>query len=376
MRLPLHGPSLGEAEEEAVRAVLRSGRLTQGPRVEAFEAALAEHLGMADVIACPSGTAALHLAMMAREVGPGDEVVVPAFGFPATANVVECCGGRAVFADVDPERFAMRPEELRARRGARTVGAMVVHAFGMPAPLRALEGELASSEQWLCEDAACSLGTPRGAGWARGSHPVCLSFHPRKLVTTGEGGAVATADPAWGRRVRSLARHGLEEPPGGGPGSVARPGLNYRMGELEAAVGLVQLERLDEIVAHRRRLGARYGELLADVGEVRWPDGANDEGWNVQTLVVELEAGVDRETVLDRLAASGIGAGRAGTLVPGERYYAARVEDPDAAWPVASRLAARTVALPVGPTMSEREVDEVVRALETAIAESRAGRKG
>ncbi|MDP6946164.1 MAG: DegT/DnrJ/EryC1/StrS aminotransferase family protein, partial [Myxococcota bacterium] len=248
--LPLHRPLLGEAEITALAEVIQSGHLVQGPRVAAFEGALAERMERGYVVACNSGTSALHLAIDAMGCGPGDEVIVPAFGFPATANAVELAGARAVPADVDPERMALTPESIHEVCTERTVGIVPVHPFGIPAPMAALDELARQKGWWIVEDAACALGTePRGR-WGQRDRPVCLSFHPRKTVTTGEGGAVAVDDARLATRLRERLNHGISaDGVDRGWQRFTSVGYNYRMADLAAAIGVIQLGRLDEFVS-------------------------------------------------------------------------------------------------------------------------------
>lgn len=355
--------------------VLASGQLVQGPQVAAFERALAERLGWTEAIAVSSGTAALHLALIGMGAGPGDEVIVPAFGFPATANAVEHTGARAVPADVDPETFALTAESVLAAASERTVGVLPVHAFGIPAPMDALEALGAARGWWLVEDAACALGTDQGspASWGSGRHPVCLSFHPRKVLTTGEGGVVGTNDPALAKRIRTLRNHGIGEGPladGGARGwrRFDEAGFNYRMSDLEGALGRVQLSRLGAIVADRQRVARLYAEALAALPAVRLPRGYDLERQCIQSLVVELPASVSRDAISAALGAQGIETTIGGYALAEQPYYARRYALPPSGFPVAARFAARALTLPLYAEMDAAAVRRVNTTLGAALA--------
>src|SRR5205085_4175000 len=247
---------VGAAELEAVAEVLESGRLTMGPKVLELEAGLAAACEVEHAVAVSSGTAALYLAVLALGVGPGDEVVVPAYTFPATANVVALAGATPVLVDIDP--MTMNLEIGRAHVTPQTKAVIAVHLFGRPAPIERLPEGVA-----VLEDAAGALGAKRRGRPCGGLGALgCLSFHPRKVVTTGEGGAVTTDDPALADAVRRMRHHGIEPR---GDFEIAVPGLNYRLSDILCAVGIPQLARLDELLAGRARIAAGYTERLSGV---------------------------------------------------------------------------------------------------------------
>ncbi|MGB0588793.1 MAG: DegT/DnrJ/EryC1/StrS family aminotransferase [Myxococcota bacterium] len=365
--LPLHRPLLGDAEISAVTEVLQSGFLVQGPKVAAFEAGLAERLGLAEVIACSSGTAALHLALAAMDCSPGDEVIVPAFGFPATANAVELCGATAIPADIDPERMSLSVESVSRRATERTVGVVPVHPFGIPAPMPKLTALADERGWWMVEDAACALGTETQGRWSQGEHPVCLSFHPRKTVTTGEGGAVGVNDPALACRLRQLRNHGIAaDGVDRGWSRFTSVGFNYRMTDLAAAIGVVQLDRLDEFVSRRRQVVAWYREHLATIEGVRWPQGYELERLSTQSLVVEVLPEGRRDRVITDLAAQGISTTIGGYGLASQPFWAERDGLAPSDYPVATRMAEAALTLPVTHEMTESDVRRVVHALDHA----------
>ncbi|HZB23021.1 MAG TPA: aminotransferase class I/II-fold pyridoxal phosphate-dependent enzyme, partial [Gaiellaceae bacterium] len=238
-------PDVGDAELAAIEEVVRSGQLTMGAKVDEFEAAIAGAVGTAHAAVVSSGTAALHVALLALEIGPGDEVLVPAYTFPATANAVELCRAKAVLVDVDPDTFNVDVAAVAGAVTPRTRAVMAVHLFGRPVDWEALQTAI-PQEVALVEDAAGALGV---AG--------CLSFHPRKIVTTGEGGAVTTDEAALDAAVRRLRHHGWRT-----LGDMPAPGFNYRLPDLLCAIGVPQIARLEELLAARERVAGWYTERL------------------------------------------------------------------------------------------------------------------
>ncbi len=293
-RVRLARPDTGAAEAEAVAKVLESGMLTQGPVVAEFEQELAWACEATHAIAVSSGTAALHLAVLALGLEPGDEVVVPAYTFPATANVVVLSGLRPVLVDVDPVTMNIDPGKIEV--GPRTRAILPVHLFGRPCRMEELP------DLPVIEDAAGALGARR-RGEACGSLGLaaCLSFHPRKIVTTGEGGAITTSDEAVAAEIVRLRNHGWRSL---AAGDMPEPGLNYRMSDVLAAVGLPQLHRLDELLDGRTRVAAGYAERLGHLPVVLpSADDGDVHGW--QAYVIQVER---RDEVLEGLRAQGIEA--------------------------------------------------------------------
>ena len=343
-------PDVGEAELAAVADVVATGQLTMGPKVGELERALATAVGTADAVVVSSGTAALHLAMLALGIGPGDEVVVPAYTFPATANAVELCGGRAVLVDVDTETFLVRPELVVAALTPRTKAVLAVHLFGRPVEWEALQTAV-PQDVLLVEDAAGALGatyrgTPCGALGVMG----CLSFHPRKIVTTGEGGAVTTDDPELAAAMRRLRHHGIT---GGESVDIPAPGLNYRLPDLLCAIGIPQVERLEALLAARERVAGWYEERLAHL--VGTPSAAEGDRHGWQAYVVRLER---RDEALAGLRAEGIEAQIGTYAVHHLSAYADR-----GSFPGADRAFATALALPLASSTTEAEVQRVCAAL-------------
>jgi perosamine synthetase len=372
-RIPVMVPWLGEEEARAAAETVRSGWVAQGPRVAAFEEAFAERVGARHGVAVSSCTTALHLSLVALGLGPGDEVVVPSLSFIATANAVRYVGAVPVFADVDLATGNVTPATVDAVRTARTRAVLAVHQAGVPADVRALRAACADWGLPLVEDAACAIGsTVDGGPVGRGALLAAWSFHPRKLLTTGEGGMVTTDDPEWAARLRRLREHGMDvsaaERHASGKPVLERyleTGFNYRMTDIQAAVGLAQLEKLDALVARRRELAARYGELLADVpGLTPVRDPAYGQG-NVQSYWVLLaeDFPVDRDALLGLLAEAGVSARRGIMASHLEPAYA---DHPAAPLPVTERLARDALILPLFHTMTDEQQERVVTVLRDA----------
>lgn len=341
-------PDVGDAELAAVAEVIASGQLTMGPKVAELEAMLARAVGTAHAAAVSSGTAALHLALLALGTGPGDEVIVPAYTFPASANAVELCGARTVLADVDPDTFLVDPAAVAAAVTPRTRAVVAVHLFGRPVAWEALQTAV-PQEVALLEDAAGALGaryrgTPCGALGVAG----CLSFHPRKIVTTGEGGAVTTDEAELDAAVRRLRHHGWAA-----PGEMPSPGFNYRLPDLLCAVGIPQLARLEELLAARERVARWYGERLEGLVLTPGAEEGDRHGW--QAYVVQLDR---RDQALEALRAAGIEA-QIGTWAL-HRLAPYREQGP---FPGADRAFERALALPFAATTTEAEVERVCAVL-------------
>ena len=349
-RIRLAWPDLGRAELDAVAEVIASGMLTMGPCVPEFEAALARACGTRHAVAVSSGTAALHVAVLAAGIGAGDEVLVPAYTFPATANVVALAGLRPVLVDVDPE--TMNIDVAKVEVGPRTKAVLAVHLFGRPARVEQLPGGLL-----VLEDAAGALGARRNGRACGGLGFLgCLSFHPRKIVTTGEGGAVTTNDAAVAGSVAAMRNHGWRSL---APPDLPAPGLNYRISDVLCAIGISQMERLGELLAGRARIAAGYNERLRDL-PVLLP-GADDgdvHGWQAYVLQVD-----DRDHVLAELRARGIEA-QIGTYAL--HQLGAYREQGD--FPGAARVFERALALPFHTRLSESDLDRVAEALDKLVS--------
>jgi perosamine synthetase len=339
-------PDVGEEELRAIASVLEDGMLTMGPRVAEFEAEIARACNTAHAVAVSSGTAALHLALAALDIGPGDEVIVPAYTFPATANVVRLLGADVRMVDVDAGTMNTTPELVADAVGPRTRAVLAVHLFGRPLDWDGLAAAVPDGVA-LVEDAAGALGA-RARGRPCGSLGVagCLSFHPRKIVTTGEGGAVTTDDSAIAERVRSLRHHGIV--PGDGF-EIAAPGFNYRLSDILCAAGTAQMRRLAALLEARREIATLYTSRLADDVLTPKADDGDVHGW--QAYVVQLER---RDDALEALRAEGIQAQIGTYAVNRLGAYKDSGE-----FPGADACFARALALPLHSRLHAGDIDRV-----------------
>jgi dTDP-4-amino-4,6-dideoxygalactose transaminase len=368
--IPVMKPYLGEEEAQAAAEAVRSGWVAQGPRVARFEKEFAAYVGAGHGVALSSCTTALHLALVQLGVGPGDEVVVPSLSFIATANAARYVGATPVFADVDLGTGNLTVSTVDAVRTPRTRAVVAVHQGGVPFDTVALRAACADWGVALVEDAACAAGsTAYGRPVGAGALVAAWSFHPRKVITTGEGGALTVDREDWAVRLRRLREHGMNVSAADRHAS-AQPvlesyletGYNYRMTDVQAAIGLVQLAKLDAMVARRRELAARYHELLSDVdglSPVRDPAYGTT---NYQSFWVLLggEFGRARDEVLAELATAGISARRGIMAAHLEPAYAggAAVD-----LPVTERLTRESLILPLHHTLTGDEQDHVVGTL-------------
>jgi perosamine synthetase len=349
-------PWIGEDEQRAVAAVLESGQLVQGALVERFEQAVAALIGRRHAVAVSSGTAALQLALRALQVGPGDEVLCPALSWPSPAHAARVAGAKVRFVDVDADEWNSTAEALREARNGNTRAAIVIDQFGNPSRAEQIRDALGALP--IIEDAACALGSRFASGPCGSLGKVsCLSFHPRKILTTGEGGMCLTDEDDVAEKLRMLRNHGQL----GGEFVVAAG--NSRMTEIAAALGLAQLQRLGEILSRRRELAALYREALGDEMDVQsTPDGSES---NYQTFGVVLPQGHDRNTVREKLRERGVEAG----LLSFAIHKLGSFVGSEVSLPMAEHIAERGVALPLYPQMRNAQVDEVVTSLRGVLNE-------
>lgn len=357
--VPLSSPDITEAEIAAVTAVLRTPRLSMGPELDAFEKALAGYHSVADAVVVSSGTAALHLALITLGIGPGHEVILPSFAFLAVANAVHHVGATPVFAEIDPVTLNLDPEAAERAMTPRTRAILVVHTFGVPARLDAFRSLAERHGLALVEDACEAVGAEFDGRRAGGFGDLAvLGFYPNKQITTGEGGAVLVRDPAHGARLRGLRNQGR-----GGTGWLDQNeiGYNYRLSELECALGRVQLGRIDSMLAMRRGAAERYQALLEGVPGLVLPALTLPRrviSWFVYVVRVTQNPG--RDEMQDRLAAQGIASAK--YFAPIHRqipWWKAGAEK----LTVTEEVAETTLAIPLFNRISEFQQELVARAI-------------
>ena len=364
-QLRLADPRLGPEAVQAVERVLSSGHLTMGPRVSEFEEVVARYVGVPHAVAVSSGTAALQIAISALGVGAGDEVIIPDFTHPATGNAVLACGAALRLVDVRPDTFAIDVDAVEGAWTSRTKMIIAVDPFGLPADYGVLEVLARERDVVLLADAACSIGATMGNRRAGAvGDAACFSFHPRKIVTTGEGGMVLTSSTAAADRLRRLRNHGAEI--ANGRPRFMEPGLNVRMGDVQAALGNVQMRHLDHTLARRAHVASRLLAGLEHVDQVaaqRVPD-AVTTSW--QAFVVRVDASVDRDRVISRLAAAGVES-TIGTYALHREPAFAEFHRPEHRLDVSAQLADTTLALPLHPGLTDADAERVVVELARAL---------
>ena len=366
--IPLARPDIGAREEELVLEVMRSGRLSLGPMLERFEREFAAWLGADGAVAVSSGTAALHLAVRALGWGRGAEVVTSPFSFVASANCLLYEDVMPVFCDIDPVTLNLDPQAADAACGSRTSGLLPVHIFGYPADLQALEQIAANRGLGIVEDACEALGGLDAEGIPLGArgHPAAFAFYANKQLTTGEGGMLAAGDAGVRKRVRSERNQGRGEDMDWL--GHYRLGFNYRLSDVAAAIGVAQLERVDEILAARSRVAALYAERLDGIEGLELPCPDRDRArrsWFV--YVVQLPEQADRDGVIGALAERGIASKAYLPCIHLQPFYRERFGFRGGEFPVAERVGARSLALPFFTALSEGQVDRVCEALRALI---------
>lgn len=389
--IPVARPEIDEREVEAARRAILSGWVTQGPEVAAFEAEFAAAVGARHACAVSSGTAALHLALLALGVGAGDEVVTVSHSFIATANAIRYAGATPVLVDVEPATFNMDAKRVEVAVTERTRAILCVHQMGLPCDVGAIVEIARRRGLLVVEDAACAAGSEIlwHGRWEPVGRPhgdvACFSFHPRKLLTTGDGGMVTTSSAEWDRRLRLLRWHGMSVPAHvrhAAAQVIAETydtlGYNYRLTDIQGAIGREQLRRLPGMVARRRELAARYGELLRGMP---WVTAPSEPGWarsNCQSYCVRLDESLDQRAVMQRMLDAGVATRRAVMCAHREMAY------PPGTWScgatggcgcaagACARLAEseraqdHAIVLPLFTQMTDGDQETVVRALRRA----------
>jgi len=381
--IPVAKPVVGDAEMEAVRRPLSTGWLTQGPEVAAFEREFASFVGAPHACAVSNCTTALHLALRAAGVRAGDEVITVSHSFIATANAIRYCGAVPVFVDVQPDTYNIDPSRIAAALSPRTRALLVVHQLGMPCDLAAIVERARRHGVTVIEDAACAAGSEIfwNGRWERIGRPhgdiACFSFHPRKVMTTGDGGMLTTANPEFDRRFRLWRQHSMSVSDAARHASqkvvveeYTELGFNYRMTDLQAAIGRVQLERLPAMIARRRALAQNYLTRLAAIPGLRLPAEPEWARSNWQSFCVRVPEGCDRGAVMQAMLDAGIST-RRGVMCahtePAYRLEAWRTPRRDGGLGVGESISADGLILPLYDAISEEEQSRVVASLEHAL---------
>lgn len=363
--IALASPAMGDDEWNAVREPIQSGWITQGPKVLEFEREFASRHRVSNAIAVSNCTAALHLALLALGVGPGDEVIVPAFTWVSTANAAIYCGAKPVFVDIDAS-FNIDAGKISAAVTCRTKALVAVHLFGLCADMDAVRSALPDHVK-IIEDAACAAGASyRGRSAGTLASIAAFSFHPRKSITTGEGGMLTTSDEHLAERLRILRNHGMGALPPAAPLSQMAPvevlGFNYRLTDIQAAIGLVQLKKLDFFIAERSKWASYYKARLAGVNWLHLPDEPTDGVHAWQSYVVSLDASsapVSRDSLIAQLAEAGI-ATRPGTqAVHMLDFYRRTFDIRPADFPTACAATGNTISIPLHNRMDGDDYEYV-----------------
>ena len=392
--IPITKPFLGLEERKAVDEVLRSGWITQGPQIQAFEGEFAEYVGSVYACAVSNCTTALYLALLAVGVKPGDEVITVSHSFIATANCIRYCGATPVFVDILPGNFNMDPARLEEAMSDKTRAILCVHQMGMPCDLENILAFAQKNNLPVIEDAACAVGSEiyvQGI-WERIGKPhgdiACFSFHPRKLLTTGEGGMLTTSNPEWDRQFRLWRQHGMDQ------SDLVRHqskdvifesyrglGFNCRMTDLQAAIGREQLKKLPEILKKRRDLVNTYRELFWEIPEITFPQEPEWAKTNWQSLCVTLPEELEQRAVMNVMNQQGIATRRGIMCAHREPAFAQMDMEPSggirncrvssSGLAQSERAQDHTILLPLFLDMSRKEQQQVVGTLQAACSQAR-----
>lgn len=375
MKIPLAQPFFDEREVAAVEPVIRSGWVSLGPKTAEFERRIADWIGVDHAVAVNSCTSAMQISLHLSGIGPGDEVVCPSFTCMATANAILQVGARPRFVEIDPATFNMDPAAVAAAITGSTKAIMVVHQIGLPADLDALTAIAGRSAVRIIEDAGCALGAVyRDHRVGSSGAPVCFSFHPRKTITTGEGGVLTTTDAEFAEHARAYRSHGasvstLERHQSGGLlyGSYPDIGHNFRFTDIQAAIGLVQMDKIDDILERKARVARRYTEALSQLEHVSAPVVPPQlvHAWQSYLVTLSKECPVDRDAVIADMARHQIACFRGIAPLHLEPYFVRRLGP--SRFPVTEDVYNRTVFLPIYAAMSAGDIEHVMTTFAGAI---------
>lgn len=373
--IPISLPVTGEEEWQALKEPITTGWLTSGPKVRAFEEAFAARHTVKHAIAVTSATTALHLALIALDIKEGDEVIVPAFTWVSTANVVLYQGAKVVFVDIDPTTFNIDPEQLKDKITSKTKAIMVVHLFGLCAPMdeiKSIAGDIPLIEDGACAAGSAYKGVPAGGLGLMG----CFSFHPRKSITTGEGGMITTNDDALAEKLQILRNHGAsisEEQRHHGAQPYILPdfnvlGYNYRMTDLQGALGCVQLKKLDSFIDERSKWANYYEQQLSSIEWIKTPSFTSDfkHGWQSYVLLIDEEKSpITRNQIMEKLQELGIST-RPGThAVHMLGFYANRYKMLPSDFPGAQIANDKSISIPLHNRMVKEDYQYIVNAIKS-----------
>jgi dTDP-4-amino-4,6-dideoxygalactose transaminase len=375
MNIPVAKPYLSKEEAQSAYDTILTNWVTQGPRVREFEERFAAYTGAAHAVALSNCTTALHLAMIVSGIGPGDEVICPSMSYIATANSIVYAGATPVFAEVDPTTYNLDPADVARRISSRTKGILLVHQIGMPGDIEAFLALCDTHGLVLIEDAACAAGSAyRGKKIGAHSDLVCFSFHPRKVITTGDGGMITTSRADYAERLRLLRQHGMSVNDRVRHESKTvlfedhlEVGYNYRMTDIQAAVGIRQLERLDWIVKEREKIALRYLAALADIPYIRLPHVPEgyETNWQSFSIYLRPECPVSRNDLMQRLLDKGIATRRGVMTAHRETAYLTRM--PGISLPASEDACDRSIIIPLYVPMPDEETDAVIAEFRRAI---------
>lgn len=361
--IPLTSPDIRETDIEAVSAVLRTGNLVQGTQVDQFEKNLAEYLGVPYCVAVTNGTATLHLILVALGVGPGDEVIIPALSYIATANVVELVGAKPIFVDIKLDTFNINTDLISANITRRTKAIMVVHEFGLSADIQAIKALCVKHNLYFIEDAACALGAKEGSMFA-GTQGIAgsFSFHPRKAITSGEGGTIVTSNQHLALRLRSLRNHGIDS------ANTAKmdfimAGYNCRMTDFQAALLASQLDRLEAILVRKREIAARYLQEIKHPN-IQLPAVPVGKLPSWQTFHVVLRGPLQQADTISRLRKAGIGSNYGAQCIPEQSYFLQKYgHDAPLEFPNAHVAYKQGLAIPMYEKLKNEQVTYIINTL-------------